>query len=220
MLDFSGAARRAVVLDHVTKVTAESEPHLIFGSMCAVLPVDRVVTVLGRQGAGKTTLLSILAGVEPVDGGRIRGRVKFSMVLNGRGYLYPAVSGMENAEMLARIFAMPPKRLVELAMSLPGVSQESWLEPIGALLPRDRRSIEILLAGLLPFDCFLLDDIDRADQNILAGFIRLITARKAGLICTTFAPRMARQFGEAGAVIAGRGLHVFDTVKEAIAHYG
>ena len=208
------------MLDHVTKVTPGAEPHLIFGSVRAVLPVRRRLAVLGRQGAGKSTLLALLAGTEPADGGWVRGKTKFSMVLNGGSFLYLGMRGIENAELLARVYAMPPKRFVELAMSLPGVPGDAWLNPIGELPRRLRREIEILLAALLPFDCFLLDDVDRMNKAVVLTLMKLLRSRGAGLIFTTFAPRFARQYGDCGAVIANRSLVVFDSVKEAEAYYG
>jgi len=220
LLNFLSGAADAVVLDHVTKVTVGADPHLIFGSMKAVLPVNRRLAILGRQRSGKSTLLAMLAGTEPVDGGRVRGKTRFSMVLNRKGFLYAGMNGIENAELLARIYAMPPKRFVELAMSLPGVPGDVWLNPVGELLQRPRRDFEILLAALLPFDCFLLDDVEKANQNAVMTLMKLLRARGAGLIFTTFAPRFARQYGDCGAVIENRTLAVFDTVKEAASHYG
>jgi capsular polysaccharide transport system ATP-binding protein len=209
-----------LALDYVTKVTPGAEPQLIFGAMNARLPLDRRVGILGRKGSGKSTLLGILAGTEPVDGGRVRARVKFSMVLNGKAFTYAGMSGIENAEMMARIYGMPPKKLVEFAMSLPHVPASMWLEPLAALEPKQRRGMEIVLAALLPYDCYLVDDIERADQNIVGLLIRLTAPRGAGLIFTTFQPKAARHYAEAGAVIANQTLTVFETMKEALAFYG
>ena len=208
------------MLDYVTKVTPDAEPHLIFGSVRAVLPLDRRLGILGRAASGKSTLLAMLAGAEPVDGGRLRSRARFSMVLNGKGYTSAGMTGIENTEMMARIYGLPPKRLGEVAMSVPGVAASAWLEPFGELEPKQRRAMEILLAALLPYDCYLIDDIERADPNMLAQLIKLTAPRGAGLIFTTFQPRAARQYAQAGAVIANRNLTVFETMKEAETFYG
>jgi hypothetical protein len=103
---------------------------------------------------------------------------------------------------------------------LPYVTSAAWLEPFAELEPKQRRSMEILLASLLPYDCYLIDDIERADQNIVGQLIRLTAPRKAGLIFTTFQPKAARPYAEAGAVIASQTLTVFETMKEAEAFYG
>jgi hypothetical protein len=95
-----------------------------------------------------------------------------------------------------------------------------WLEPLAALEPKQRRGMEIVLAALLPYDCYLVDDIERADQNIVGLLIRLTAPRGAGLIFTTFQPKAARHYAEAGAVIANQTLTVFETMKEALAFYG
>jgi hypothetical protein len=94
-----------------------------------------------------------------------------------------------------------------------------WFQPIGEMQPKPRRSVEILVAGLLPYDCFLLDDIDRADPVVALSFMKLITARGAGLIFTTTKIRTARQFGDCAAVIANREVHVFDSLSQAEGFY-
>jgi ATPase subunit of ABC transporter with duplicated ATPase domains len=217
---FDTTARLAVLLDHVTKVTPGREPHLIFGGMTAVLRTDRRTVILGRQGSGKTTLLQLLAKTEPPDGGMIETRARFSMVLNSRGFFYPMMNGIENVEALARIYGMKEKRLAELAARLPGVPQGAWASPVGDLVPRDRRTLEMLTAALLPYDCFLVDDVEKISANTMATFLKLITARKAGAILTTFNTRFGRQYGDAGAVIANRSLRVYDTMEEAATFYG
>jgi hypothetical protein len=55
---------------------------------------------------------------------------------------------------------------------------------------------------------------------MVAQLNKLTAPRGAGLIFTTFQPRAARQYAEAGAVIANRNLTVFETMKEAEAFYG
>ncbi len=209
-----------MLLDHVTKTTPEREPHLIFGSMTAVLRTDRRTAILGRQGSGKTTLLQLLARSEPPDGGRIATEIKFSMVLNARSFLYSAMTGVENIEMLARVYGLPPKRLAALAVQLPGVARGAWLQRTGDLLPRARRAMEILTAALLPYDCYLLDDVERVEQNTMVNFLKLVRARNAGVIFTTFNAKFARQYADAGAVIANRTLRVFDSVEQAGIFYG
>jgi ABC-type multidrug transport system ATPase subunit len=209
----------SVLLAHLTKVTPEAKPHLIFASTTAVLPTRRRLAVLGHPGSGRSTLLQLLARMEPPDGGRIITDTKFSMLLNQKQFLHAAMNGVENVEMLARLYAMPPKRLSELAVSLPGLGRGMWFQPIGEMQPKPRRSVEILVAGLLPYDCFLLDDIDRADPVVALSFMKLITARGAGLIFTTTKIRTARQFGDCAAVIANREVHVFDSLSQAEGFY-
>jgi len=209
----------AVIMGHVTKLTAETSPHVIFGSMNVVLPTRRRLAVLGRQGSGRSTLLRLLTGAEPPDGGQIITRTKFSMLLNQKPFLHGAMSGLENVESLARIYALPPKTLAEMAAGLPGLARGAWFEPVGEMLPKPRRSMEMLVAALLPFDCYLLDDMDRADPVVALTFMKLIAARGAGLIFTTFNARTARHHGDCAAVIANHGVRMFESVSEAEKFY-
>jgi capsular polysaccharide transport system ATP-binding protein len=215
----AGDLASSVILAHVTKVTPERKPHLIFASVTAVLPTRRRLAILGHPSSGRSTLLQMLAGAEPPDGGRIITETKFSMLLNQKQFLHSAMNGVENVEGLARLYAMPPKRLAELAVCLPGLARGMWFQEIGGMLPKPRRSLEILVAGLLPFDCFLLDDIDRADPVVALTFMKLIGARGAGVIFTTQRIRTARQFGDCAAVIANRGLQVFESINDAERFY-
>jgi hypothetical protein len=61
--------------------------------------------------------------------------------------------------------------------------------------------------------------MDRADPVVALTFMKLIAAKGAGLIFTTFNARTARQHGQCAAVIANHGLTVFDSVSEAEKFY-
>jgi len=216
----AGAGRRLIVLDRLVKLTPPDQPRpLLFGPVSGVLPADRVMAVLGRQETGRSTLLRLLGGYQRPDAGQAISRAKFSMILNSSGYLHAGMTGLENVAIMARMHGMNAWSISKLAVELPFVDPALWHMAIGDLEPRTRRSLEMALATLLPYDCYLIDDAERAETNVLAAVIRMLSQRQAGVIFTAYKPRFARQFADCAAVIANQDITVFESVKEAELFY-
>lgn len=79
--------------------------------------------------------------------------------------------------------------------------------------------MEMLVAALLPFDCYLVDDLERVDPDMLALVLQILGLRQAGMIFTAQNPRFARHFATSCNVIANRTVYAFDTVEEAVKYY-
>jgi capsular polysaccharide transport system ATP-binding protein len=212
--------REFAVLDRVVVLTASGAPQpLLFGPVSCVLPTSRVLAVLGREQTGRTTLLRLLFGSARPDAGSVMSGAKFSMILNSSGYLHGGMTGIENVEILARMYAVNPVLLTRLAVELPFIDPALWYLPVGGLEPPLRRGLELGLAALLPYDCYLIDDLDRAQEKVIGPTIKMLTDRNAGVIFSTYKTRYARQYADCVTVIAERNFHVFNTVNDAVAFY-
>jgi capsular polysaccharide transport system ATP-binding protein len=215
------AAQSLVAFDRVTKFNTEtSPPALIFGGLTFTLPTNRTVAILGRQETGRTTLLEMLVGQTRPDEGEVVTNTKFSMLLNSATYLHPSLNGVDNSRHLARLYNLDPDRLACLLVTLPGVKPSAWYPPVRELEARDRKSIEILLAALMPYECYVIDDLEKIDVNVFRILMNLAGTRKAGAVFTTYSPKFARQFADMTGVIANRNLYLFDSVDEAERFYG
>jgi capsular polysaccharide transport system ATP-binding protein len=213
--------RHAALFDRVVKLAgAPPDETVIFAGVSVTVPTDRCMVILGRQETGRTTLLNLLCGRSRPDRGVVASRTKFSMILNAKSYLHPQLTGIQNILLLARMYSLDEDAVVMQAVGLPGLRTGVWDLPVGELDIRPRRSMELLLAALLPYDCYLLDDIDKADLNIAATAIALAKARGAGFIFTTYGVKHARNLADCAGVIANRNLTVFDSVPDAIKFYG
>lgn len=214
------SGRDFAVLDRLIALTPQGRPTpFVFGPVSAVLPTNRVLAVLGREQTGRTTLLRLLGGTMRPDAGYVMSGAKFSMLLNGSGYLHGGLTGIENVEILARMYGMNAGWLTHLAVQIPFIDSALWHVPVGDLEPPVRRGLEMGLAVLLPYDCYLIDDLERAQEKVIAPFIKMLAERGAGMIFSTYKTRFARQYADCAAVIANRDICFFDAVKDAAAFY-
>jgi len=221
MMSPTASGRRMVAFERVTQFNAEaSPPDLIFGPMSFTLPTDRSIGILGRKETGRTTLLQLLRGQIRPDAGAVVTNTAFSMLLNARTYLHPNLNGLENARYLARIFDIDADMLARLLVTLPGLKPGAWYEPVRELEARDRKSMEVLLAAVMPYECYVIDDVEKLDANVVRLLLKLARARGAGAVFSTFSRNVARQFADHIGVIAQRNLFLFDSVAEAEAFYG
>jgi capsular polysaccharide transport system ATP-binding protein len=212
--------RDFAVLDRVIVLTRPGATRpLLFGPVSCVLPTNRVMAVLGREQTGRTTLLRLLGGAARPDAGAVISGAKFSMILNSTGYLHGGMTGIENVAILARMYAMDPGRLTRLAVEIPFIDSALWYLPVGELEPAARRGLELGLAALLPYDCYLIDDLERAHEKVIGPTIKMLTDRNAGVLFSTYRARFALQYADCAAVIADCNLATFDTVKDAAAFY-
>lgn len=186
--------------------------------MTVTLPTDRICAVLGRRGSGRTTFLRLLSGAEHPDEGSIRTEIRFSIIGNGGFFFHAGLTGQENIIFAARLHGMDPAALAETAFGLSSFGT-LWQVPAGELPGPRRRAMEMLVGALLPFDCYLIDDVERADPEIFARVLQILELRRAGMIFTAQNPKFARKFGTCGGVIANQTIYAFPSVDEALKNY-
>jgi len=93
----------------VTNVVSARAVHKRFGDLEVLHDVSltvrerETVALLGPSGCGKTTLLRILLGLEPADGGKIRGAIDRAGYLPQGGLLFPWKTVLENAALPLQI---------------------------------------------------------------------------------------------------------------------
>jgi capsular polysaccharide transport system ATP-binding protein len=216
------SARRLplVAFDRVTKFNLETAPpDLLFGNVSMTLRTDRNTAILGRKETGRTTLLQMLQGQLRPDAGEVVTNTKFSMLLNTKTYMHPGLNGLQNSSYLARLYGLDGDALARLLVTLPGLKPGAWYMPVRDLDARDRKSMELLLAALMPFECYVIDDLEKLEINAFRVLLKFAGARQAGTMFTTFSPKFARQFADQAAVIANRSLYLFDSVAEAERFY-
>ena len=95
-----------------------------------------------------------------------------------------------------------------------------WPAVTNKLPVKKRRAMEILVSALLPYDCYLLDDIDQVPPTVLEPLFDIIAARQAGVIFTARTSKHVRQYGDCGGVIGSNTLQLFSEVDEALALHG
>ena len=101
------------------------------------------------------------------------------MLCNDSSFFNGGLTGIANIMVAARMYGIDEDMLVEITLGLSN-ADTNWEIHTGKLSPRTRKSMEFLVAALLPFDCFLVDDIERVDADILQTVMELLRERGAG----------------------------------------
>ena len=79
-----------------------------------------------------------------------------------------------------------------------------------------RRNLEASVVTVLPFDCYLYDDIGQFEPGFIAKCFDAAAQRQAASIFTTVNPKLMRQFADFVLVISDGKLHPFSKVDDAI----
>lgn len=214
--------QQKIPLVHLAGVTRLGADHgariVVFNEMTVTLPTDRICAVLGRRGSGRSTLLRLLNKTLRPDRGSVLTEIQFSIIGNTKSFFQPGMSGLENIKFAARLHGMDPEALTETILGLSGFGS-LWEISAGSLTVPRRRAMEMLVAVLLPYDCYLVDDLERVDTEILEQVIQILELRGAGMIFTAQHPKFARQFATCGGVITNQTVYAFPSVNEAVKNY-
>lgn len=183
------------------------------------LPTDRHCAVLGGLATTRTHFLRLICGQERPDKGEVLTQTRFSIIGNSGNYFHPGLTGLENIAFCARRYGLDAWSLTKSALAFEKIDAD-WPMVTNKLPTKKRRAMEIILSALLPYDCYLLDDIDHVPPNVLQPLFAIIAARRAGVIFTAHTPKYARQFGDCGGVIGSNTMQLFAEVDEALTLHG
>lgn len=211
-----------IPLVHIASVTKLGKSHesvvVVFDDMTVTLPTNEICAVFGKSGSGRSTLLRLISGAVRPDSGAVLSQAQFSIICNAGAFFNSSLTGFENIALAARLYGMDAGILTEIIMGISNFGP-AWEMQAGDLTGRLRKSMEMLVAALLPYDCFLVDDVERVDPEILQKILGIAEQRGAGLIFTAQNPKHIRQFATCGSVIADHTVHAFESIKEALENY-
>jgi capsular polysaccharide transport system ATP-binding protein len=195
--------------------SGRGEPKVLFNTASIQMPLDCRVAVLGRKRAGKSTLLQMLAGKARPDRGLIITPNDISPVINSGRLLYPQLTGAENVQFIARVYGVEFERLL-LAMEAlqPGLLDFQRL--VRLQLMDSRRALEAAMMTVLPFECYLYDDIGQLEPTLLERCFDAAYQRHASVVFSTADPKLALRFAEFVVVIRGPDLYPFNQVEAAV----
>ncbi len=190
-------------------------PKAVFESTTVELPPERRIGVLARRSQGKSTLLQMLARNETPDQGYILAPREMSPVVNSGGLFHPQLSAIDNLRFLARAFGMKMEQLLTAADAFQPL-ELNLNQPIRMQSAASRRNMEAAVVTVLPFDCYLYDDIGQFEPTFFMRCLDAAVRRHAGVVFTTVNPKLLRQFADFFIVISDATLHPFSKVEEAI----
>ena len=173
------AAQNLVNLESVSK--AFGDRPLLDAVSTGVNAGDRI-GVVGRNGAGKSTLLDVIAGVEPVDAGRVSatsgvhvGHLRQNPPFDPNATILSAVVGARATHEWA---AVPRVREV-LEGLLGGHGSELLDRRLGDLSGGERRRVELARLLVADLDLLLLDEpTNHLDVEIVAWLAAYLKSRQ------------------------------------------
>jgi capsular polysaccharide transport system ATP-binding protein len=183
------------------------------------LPADRRLAVLGGDAAANTVFLRLLARAELPTHGTVVSRVRLSPVVRPGRLFHPVLTSLENVRFYARMLNLDAKRLASAIGVFAGVDVRPSLVP-EAETSDYRRALETALLILLPYECYLVDEIARLEEPARQSLFAAVAQRRGGIIFTTGKARLARQLADCAVVIRNGIVHPFSQVEEAIAFHG
>jgi capsular polysaccharide transport system ATP-binding protein len=179
------------------------------------LPTDGRLGVLAERKAGKTTLLQLLAGVLKPDGGAVAGPDTMSPPINAAPLMHPGLSAVENLRFLARAYGFDADGLLTAAVSLAG-SDILLDRPLKGQDGVKRRNFEAATTFVIPFACYLVDELGQIDPEVMARCFALAEHRRAGVIFSTSQPRLIVQHAEAAVTLRDGVLKLFAEPRDAV----
>ena len=182
------------------------------------LPTDRRLAVLVRRHQGKTTLMQLLSGKLRPDQGEVMGADSLSPVVNAGSLLHPQLSAVENIRFLARAYGFDPDVMLMAVDALQPLDFPMD-QPLKGQDGSQRKSLEAAIVFLLPFQCYLVDEIGQLDPNLVARCMESLAERQAGIVFSTSQSRLASQYADAAVLIDDGLLHLFQDVEEAVEVY-
>ena len=192
-----------------------ASPHVVLLPGTLSLPTGGRLGVLADRKAGKTTLLRLLAGATRPDSGIVLGADLMSPAVNAGGLMHPGLSAVENLRFLARAYGLSADGLLAAAVALAG-SDMLLDRPLKTQDGAKRRNFEMATTFVIPFGCYLVDEIGQVDQDVVARCFALAAHRQAGVIFTTSKPRAVLQHAQAAATLRDGVLRFFAEPRDAV----
>jgi capsular polysaccharide transport system ATP-binding protein len=182
------------------------------------LPVDRRLAVLGKKRSANSAFLRLLAGITAPTRGKVISHARLSPILKPHELFHPYFNGMENMRHFARMLNLDPDRLMVATDAFSGTGG-SLGGQVKAEEPDRRREAIMALLTLLPFDCYLIDEISQFSEAVTRRHLDAVAHRGAGLIFTTTSWRWASRYADCAIVFRDAAVYPFPTVEKAIASY-
>ena len=165
-----------------------------------------LVAIIGPNGAGKTTLLSILAGIQPADGGSVSppsGEVGW---VPQQAAVYGKLTVAENLRLFARLEKCPDVPSVVERMLVQTGLEERRDDPVAELSGGNKQRVNIAIGLLASPQVLLLDEpsaaLDPRQRERLWEFIGGLAAEGTTVIYSTHNVQEAERYAAQVVVLA------------------
>jgi capsular polysaccharide transport system ATP-binding protein len=191
---------------------------IILKDVNALFATGRRVGILGANGAGKSTLIRLLAGVEPLNSGRISRQGRISFPLGFSGTFHPKLSGRENVLFLARIYGADVRRVLDFVGDFSELGDYLNM-PVETYSSGMRARLAFAACLAIDFDVFLIDELIAVGDARFQARCRAAFEDKllsADVIMVTHSLSTIRAYCDCAAVLGNGQLAMFETLDGAI----
>ena len=181
----------------------------------------RNIAILGRNGAGKSTLMRLISGAEKPDRGVIHRQARVSFPLGFAGSFNGSLSGLENAQFVARIYGQDTEALIDYVKEFSELGEHLYM-PVRTYSSGMRARLSFGVSLAVDFECYLVDEItavgdSRFKKRSQTAFRQKLST--ANIIMISHQNNTLREYCDMGAVMEGGELRLYDDIEDAIAHH-
>jgi capsular polysaccharide transport system ATP-binding protein len=209
-----------ITLDRVTRINGLDNGHLslVLDNVSVAFPEGRSIGILGTRGAGKTTLVRLLAGVLRPTAGRVLRHGRVSFPIGSFGWMNRFMTGRENLRFLARLYGLPPQRLIEDVATISGLGV-ALDQYVGAYSGDKRSRLAFATSYAVPFEVYLADEYliggPPGFRDVCKNLVRS-RQRASTVILVTRSPAIVRMFCDVAGVLHDGQLRLYDDVQDAV----
>jgi ABC-2 type transport system ATP-binding protein len=183
-----------------------------------------LVALIGPNGAGKTTMLSILAGIQPPDGGTVSRAPREIGWVPQQPAVYSKLSVAENLRLFARLERVPdPDAAVAEMLAQTDLADRAGDE-VGRLSGGNQQRVNIAVGLLADPPVLLLDEpsssLDPRQRERLWEFVARLAAGGTTVVYSTHNVQEAERYADRVLVLADGELLFSGTPRELEATVG
>jgi len=205
---------------NVSKIYKSKEVNkVILDNLSMRFPDNKNIGILGHNGAGKSTLMRLIAGAELPNSGRIHRYVNMSWPLGFAGGFNGAMTGIENARFVARMYGENPEEIVDFVEDFAELGASLRL-PIQTYSSGMKARLAFGTSMAIQFGCYLIDEITAVGDRKFKRKCAEVFEEKlktSNIIMVSHSSGSLRQFCDAGCVLNAGQLIYYDDLEEAIA---
>jgi ABC-2 type transport system ATP-binding protein len=177
-----------------------------------------LLAVIGPNGAGKTTLLSILADIQPPDGGAVQRPAGGVGWVPQQPAVYSKLSVAENLRLFARLERVAdPEAAVAAMLEQAGLADRAGDE-LSSLSGGNRQRVNIAVGLLADPEVLLLDEpsssLDPRQRERLWDFVGGLTRRGTTVVYSTHNVGEAERYADRVLVLADGELLFSGTARD------
>ena len=183
-----------------------------------MLPSGKSLALLGRNGAGKSTLLSIVAGTMRPDSGQVVSDGSISFTVGYAGSFHNDMTGAQNTRFVARIYGVDGDELTDFVEDFAEIG-EHFKMPVRTYSSGMKARLAFGVSMGIKFDTYLIDEATATgDARFRKKSKDVFHARMAESSAVMVSHNMGeiRNFCNAGLVLHGGEIEVYDDVEDAI----